>query len=957
MSLHHRRSSWALLRRRSQRLATPRLTARFGAAAASVLATGALLSMAIVPAAAVEPTPEASTAIVESPQESSVEAADTPEATGTAEATDPAEVTDTAESTDAAESTGSAESTDTAQVPTEADATESLPLTDAPELTVDFTEAPTQDSAPMAALDAEISPMAIPAPTATTAVISVRVGSDRIAGTPISATGLAGVTLRLSSSSTNPSAWSAYPWATCISDAAGDCSFTIPIKTSGITDSTGMFHDQFPWVHQVSAPTGYHLVTNMRVGAGDGSGSIDFPYRFQVAQRVSANTVYQSTSTAFRFMITSTDPADQNTSAGTWQVARNNPAVQQRCGLNYAVLMDLSGSINATELAQSKSAVDTFIDALVGTPSSVALFNFDGTSPANATEPNLPTLRSVRTTAEATAVKSSYASWVTGSGTNWDAGLYAVATAAPAYDVVVVITDGNPTQFGSTVPDRTTSSPNRVRDNEAGIFSANLVKAEGTRVVAVGVGPGAAGISALNLQAISGPVANSDYYQVSDFVLLADQLATLARGQCDATIDVLKRVIPAGAVIPANPTAAQLDAISAPAEGWTITGTTTASGVSIGTPAGPYTTDEDGIATIPLRFTHPTTTGPVTVREVQQAGFELQPVTVSGTARNAECVNTNTGGVVSTTDVVSSTTPGVTVTANTQVAIECTIYNKVPSAPEIVLEKSASVVDVDGDGVTGLGDHILYSFEVTNTGNVTVNGVAIVDDLLSAQDPSITVTCAPTSIAPTEVSDCVADDPYVITQADVDAREVVNVATARGTDTTGTPVVSNPDDTLTPVELFRVLLQLEKIGEDVAGDWTRMDGSTWAILEDDNGAPGVASALTIDAVSTGFFEIADVPSGVYWLTELTAPDGFSLLAQPVQFMINPDRTVSILADSGGGAVTADGQLITVRDVPALVMPETGGSGNSPFQLGGSALLLTAGVMALMMRRRARAQVV
>ena len=129
--------------------------------------------------------------------------------------------------------------------------------------------------------------------------------------------------------------------------------------------------------------------------------------------------------------------------------------------------------------------------------------------------------------------------------------------------------------------------------------------------------------------------------------------------------------------------------------------------MSIGTPAGPHTTDEDGIATIPLRFTHATTTGPVTVREVRQAGFELQPVTVSGTARNAECVNTNTGGVVSTADVVSSTTPGVTVTANTQVAIECTIYNKVPNAPEIVLEKPASVVDVDGDGVTGLGDHIL----------------------------------------------------------------------------------------------------------------------------------------------------------------------------------------------------------------------------------------------------------
>ena len=34
--------------------------------------------------------------------------------------------------------------------------------------------------------------------------------------------------------------------------------------------------------------------------------------------------------------------------------------------------------------------------------------------------------------------------------------------------------------------------------------------------------------------------------------------------------------------------------------------------------------------------------------------------------------------------------------------------------PEIVLDKTASVVDVDQDGVTGLGDHIMYAFDVTN---------------------------------------------------------------------------------------------------------------------------------------------------------------------------------------------------------------------------------------------------
>ncbi|WP_425838338.1 prealbumin-like fold domain-containing protein [Microbacterium sp. PA5] len=269
-------------------------------------------------------------------------------------------------------------------------------------------------------------------------------------------------------------------------------------------------------------------------------------------------------------------------------------------------------------------------------------------------------------------------------------------------------------------------------------------------------------------------------------------------------------------------------------------------------------------------------------------------------------------------------------------------------SPELLLEKSASVEDVDGDGVTGLDDHILYTFEVTNTGNVTVTDVAIDDDLLTQF--GIPVTCEPTTLAPGETSTCTADEPYVVIQADVDAEQVVNVATAHGIDPVGEPVVSNPDDTLTPIEVFLIPLQVEKVGEDSSGDWVRMDGSSFAILEDVAGEPGTAIAVSWVDVETGLFRIDAIPAGVYWLSELTAPDGFSLLAQPVQFTINPDRTVSITGN-GGGAVTAAGQLITVRDVPAFVMPETGGTGTAPYLVGGALLVMTAAGLALRARRR------
>jgi len=272
-------------------------------------------------------------------------------------------------------------------------------------------------------------------------------------------------------------------------------------------------------------------------------------------------------------------------------------------------------------------------------------------------------------------------------------------------------------------------------------------------------------------------------------------------------------------------------------------------------------------------------------------------------------------------------------------------------SPELELEKSASVEDVDGDGVTGLDDHILYTFEVTNTGNVTVTDIAIDDDLLTQF--GISVTCDPTTLAPGEASTCTADEPYIVIQADVDAEQVVNLATATGTDPAGEPVVSNPDDTLTPIAAFLIPLQVEKIGEDLSGDWVRMDGSSFAILEDVAGEPGAAIAVTWVDVETGLFQIDAIPAGTYWLSELTAPDGFSLLAQPVPFTIDPDRTVSIIGD-GGGAVTADGQLITVRDVPAFVMPEAGGSGTVPYLIGGALLLVGAAGLAVFFRRRHRA---
>ncbi|NHA00870.1 hypothetical protein G5V59_15660 [Nocardioides sp. W3-2-3] len=92
------------------------------------------------------------------------------------------------------------------------------------------------------------------------------------------------------------------------------------------------------------------------------------------------------------------------------------------------------------------------------------------------------------------------------------------------------------------------------------------------------------------------------------------------------------------------------------------------------------------------------------------------------------------------------------------------------------------------------------SSRLTNEGTVTLTGLAVSDPLAGA------VTCSPSTVAPGDSVVCSADNAYVITQADVEAGSVDNIATAKGEGPKGDPddpsddVPSNPDTTTTPVE-------------------------------------------------------------------------------------------------------------------------------------------------------------
>ena len=128
-----------------------------------------------------------------------------------------------------------------------------------------------------------------------------------------------------------------------------------------------------------------------------------------------------------------------------------------------------------------------------------------------------------------------------GGTTNWDRGLFQVQQSTAQFDIAVVITDGNPTVYGNA---EGPGNYTRFREVENGIFSANAVKAEDTRMLAFGVG---AGISRRRSQPgghLRARPLNSDYFQTTNYAEVGAILRNLALGSCTGSVTVVKQVVP-----------------------------------------------------------------------------------------------------------------------------------------------------------------------------------------------------------------------------------------------------------------------------------------------------------------------------------------------------------------------------------------------------------------------------
>ncbi|RDV46928.1 hypothetical protein DOE76_02555, partial [Leifsonia sp. ku-ls] len=359
-----------------------------------------------------------------------------------------------------------------------------------------------------------------------------------------------------------------------------------------------------------TAASGYYLNPTLDVG-GSSSGS-PTAYGFRTGT-LAANSTTTVPGTDVSSVYTD---ASGNRFSGMLAQSLQNPAVQQRCGLRIGLVLDQSGSMSGSKQTALKAAANDVVTSLTGTPSTLAVYTF-----SDAVGPSVGAT-STASAAAAQPLHSFIDGLATPAGsTNWDRGLGQVGA---GFDLVILLTDGNPTTYGAGTVD---GSNARIAYVEQGMFSANRIKgALGARLVAVGIGVDG---GAENLRAVSGPVADSDYFAASDTGFGAT-LQQLAAGSCSNTVTVQKRIETAAGSIVDN---------AAAANGWSFAGTVSSGTIDAFAP----TATQNGST----GFTSATvgipagTTPTVSLTETAQPGYALdraasscrvdgQPVAIGG---------------------------------------------------------------------------------------------------------------------------------------------------------------------------------------------------------------------------------------------------------------------------------------------------------------------------------------
>ncbi|MGQ3191721.1 DUF7507 domain-containing protein [Neoaquamicrobium sediminum] len=251
----------------------------------------------------------------------------------------------------------------------------------------------------------------------------------------------------------------------------------------------------------------------------------------------------------------------------------------------------------------------------------------------------------------------------------------------------------------------------------------------------------------------------------------------------------------------------------------------------------------------------------------------------------------------------------------------------VPPSPEsgLVIEKTGTLNDANGNELIDLGETITYSFQVTNNGAVTLTDVTVDDPMLAGA--GISISPGPQTLAPGETVTFTAT--YEPTQSDIDAGSVTNVATGTGTPPEGPPVESPPDEVTVPPDETPGM-SIEKTGtlNDLNGNDLIDAGETitYSFLVTNTGAVTLTDVTVYDPM------LADAGISVSPGPQTLAPGGsvtFTATYQPTQADIDAGSVTNTATGTGtppdGPPVESppDDATVPPNPEPDLLIEKTG----------------------------------
>lgn len=352
-----------------------------------------------------------------------------------------------------------------------------------------------------------------------------------------------------------------------------------------------------------------------------------------------------------------------------------------------------------------------------------------------------------------------------------------------------------------------------------------------------------------------------------------------------------------------------------------------------------------------------TNTGNVTVSDLQ---IEETEFTGAGTLSDVACAATTLApdaqAVCSATYTITQADVDAGTLDNTAVASGLSPSGAVSSEasfvrlpfeqePALALVKSADV-----ETYSALGDAIRYGFRVTNTGNVSMADVDVIETDFTGSGELAAIECPATTLLPGEFVDCSAT--YTVTQDDLDAGELGNTARAEGSSPLGEFPTQSSDSSVRVLFAGDVGLRLVKTGTAIDVDSNQVitagDQIAWSFQVTNSGVATV-SALKIDDPTVG---------SVICDATLLPPGATVNCEAPLYSISQADaalgRVVNVATASAvgpGGVVVESVEASATVQVEAMPLAATGYSSVS--SITGALLLVLFGGAALMFARNRR----